>query len=56
MQGDPCPSEVRDSVSCDDALEAKPVREIIEYERSHAQTTKTFTKKIRRQLRPPPLS
>jgi DnaJ-class molecular chaperone len=47
-------TEVRESESCEEALKAKLIREIIEYERGHAQMTKTFTKKIRRQLRPPP--
>lgn len=45
--------EVQDCPTCEDALKAKLIREIIEYERGHAQMTKTFTKKVRRQLRPP---
>lgn len=46
-------TEVRDSDNCEEALKVKLIREIIEYERSHAQMTKTFTKKIRKQIRPP---
>lgn len=48
--------EVRDCPTCEEALKAKLIREIIEYERSHAQMTKTFTKKVRKRLRPAPPS
>lgn len=44
-------TEVRDCVSCEAALKAKLVREIIDYERSHADLTKTFITKVRKQLR-----
>ena len=47
-------SEVRDSTTCEEPLKVKLIREIIEYERGHEQMTKTFTRKIRKQLRPPP--
>ena len=46
--------EVRDSSSCEEKLKAKLIREVIEYERSHAEVTQTLIKKVRKQLRPPP--
>jgi hypothetical protein len=36
-----------------DEVKARLVREIIEYEGSHGRCTQTFTKKIRKQVRPP---
>jgi RecJ-like exonuclease len=48
-------TEVRDSSSCEEKLKAKLIREIVDYERSHAEVTQTFIKKVRKQLRPPPL-
>jgi hypothetical protein len=36
----------------DDAVKARIVREIIEYEGSHGSCTKTFQQKIRKQFRP----
>jgi RecJ-like exonuclease len=48
-------NEVRDSPSCEETLKAKLIREIIDYERSHVELTKTFTTKVRKQLRPPPV-
>jgi hypothetical protein len=47
-------TEVRDSATCEDKLKAKLIREVIDYERSHAEVTQTFIKKVRKQLRPPP--
>jgi DnaJ-class molecular chaperone len=35
-------------------LKARLIREIIEYESSHGSCTQTFTKKIRKQVRPRP--
>ncbi len=32
---------------------ARLIREIVEYEGSHGKCTQTFTKKVRRQIRPP---
>jgi RecJ-like exonuclease len=46
-------NEVRDCATCDEALKTKIIREIVDYERTHPQITKTFTQKVRKQLRPP---
>jgi len=46
-------TEVRDSTVCSSDVKARLIREIIEYEGSHDHCTKTFLKKIRKQLRPP---
>ena len=46
-------AEVRDSRHCAEELKPRLIREIIEYEGSHGHLTKTFTRKIRRQIRPP---
>jgi len=45
--------EVRDSPSCEATLKAKLIREIMDYERTHADLTKTFIKLVRKQLRAP---
>lgn len=37
-------------------VKARLIREIVEYEGSHGRCTQTFTKKIRRQVRPPSAS
>jgi RecJ-like exonuclease len=47
-------NEIRDSSSCEEKLKAKLIREVIDYERSHVDVTKTFITKVRKQLRPPP--
>ena len=44
-------TEVRDCPTCPEETKARLVREIIEYEGSHGQCTKTFTRKVRKQLR-----
>jgi hypothetical protein len=44
-------NEVKGSGLSED-VKAKLVREIIEYETTHGKTTQTFTKKIRKQVRP----
>ena len=44
-------TEVRDCPTCPPELRDRLVREIIEYEGSHGRCTKTFTKKVRKQLR-----
>ena len=43
--------EVRDSPYCSEETKARLIREIIEYEGSHGRCTKTFTRKIRKQIR-----
>jgi hypothetical protein len=43
--------EVRDATSISAETKAKLTREIIEYEMSHGMCTKTFAKKVRKQLR-----
>ncbi len=48
-------NEVKASGLSDD-VKARLIREIIEYEGSHGRCTQTFTKKIRRQVRPPTAS
>lgn len=45
-------TEVRDS-RCSDDVKDRLIREIIEYEGSHGRCTKTFSRKIRKQIRPP---
>jgi len=44
--------EVRDSIVCAEESKARLIREIIDYEVSHGKCTKTFTRKIRAQVRP----
>lgn len=44
-------TEVRDS-SCPAETKERLIREILEYEGSHGSCTKTFTRKIRKQIRP----
>ena len=44
-------AEVRDSPACPAAAKERLIREIIEYEGSHGRCTKTFTRKVRKQLR-----
>jgi hypothetical protein len=44
-------NEVKDASVSED-VKAKLVREIIEYETSHGKCTQTFSKKIRKQVRP----
>ena len=45
-------TEVRDSPNCSEDAKAKLIREIIDYEGSHGHCTQTFTRKVRKQLRP----
>jgi hypothetical protein len=45
-------TEVRDSRMCTAEVKTRLIREIIDYEDSHGQCTQTFTKKIRKQVRP----
>jgi hypothetical protein len=44
-------NEVKSSARPDD-VKAKLIREIIEYEVSHGRCTQTFSKKVRKQVRP----
>lgn len=46
-------TEVRDCPHCSNESKARLIREIIEYEESHGQCTQTFSRKVRKQLRPP---
>jgi hypothetical protein len=51
-EGGQLATEVRESPRCTTDEKAKLIREIIDYEDSHGQCTKTFLKKIRKQVRP----
>jgi hypothetical protein len=44
-------NEVKASALSEDA-KSKLIREIIDYESSHGKCTETFTKKVRKQIRP----
>jgi hypothetical protein len=46
--------EIRDSATCTEAVRAKLLREVIDFEASHGQCTQTFIKKVRKQVRPHP--
>ena len=50
--GDALAKEVRDAPGLSADLKARLTREIIEHEATHGLCTKTFLKKVRRQLRP----
>jgi hypothetical protein len=52
FEGGQLATEVRDSKIATSDVKAKLIREIIDYEQSHGQCTQTFTKKIRKQVRP----
>lgn len=49
--GDLLAKEIRDAAGLSADTKAKLTREIIEHEATHGQCTKTFVKKIRKQLR-----
>jgi hypothetical protein len=51
FEGGNLANEVRDSSSSNET-KARLIREIMDYEGTHPQVTQTFTKKIRKQLRP----
>jgi RecJ-like exonuclease len=51
-EGGKLATEVRACSSVSEEVKARLVREIIEYEESHALCTQTFQKKIRKQIRP----
>ena len=50
-QGEVLAKEVQ-AASCNDEVKARLIREIIDYEGTHGTCTQTFTKKLRKQLRP----
>lgn len=52
FEGGQLAKEVQASTMCTDETKARLIREIIEYESSHGSCTQTFTKKIRKQVRP----
>ena len=53
FEGAQLAAEVRDHAGSSNDTKAKLIREIIDYEGSHGSCTQTFTKKIRKQIRPP---
>jgi hypothetical protein len=54
FEGTQLAKEIRDSASCTEAVRAKLLREVIDFEASHGQCTQTFIKKVRKQVRPHP--
>ena len=50
-EGSQLAEDIKTSTVADD-IKARLIREIIEYEATHGKCTQTFTKKIRRQIRP----
>ena len=50
-EGSQLATEVRDCSTCPEETKTRLVREIIEYEGSHGRITKTFSRKVRKQLR-----
>jgi hypothetical protein len=52
FEGGQLATEVKESALCTSEVKARLIREIIEYEGSHGSCTQTFTKKIRKQVRP----
>lgn len=52
IEGAQLATEVRDTGNISVETKTRLIREIIDYEASHGKCTQTFTKKIRRQLRP----
>lgn len=46
-------NEIKASSSLSEQTKERLIREIVEYEGSHGKCTQTFSKKIRKQLRPP---
>jgi hypothetical protein len=51
-EGGQLANEVQASVGLSSEIKLRLTREIIEYEASHGKCTQTFTKKIRKQVRP----
>ena len=52
FEGGQLAKEVQDSAMCTPEVKARLIREIMEYESTHGTCTQTFTKKIRKQVRP----
>lgn len=52
FEGGQLAKEVKECTTLSLDTKARLTREIIEYEDSHGKCTKTFTKKVRKQLRP----
>ena len=50
FEGDKLAAEIRDSGNCPSDTKARLIREIIEHEATHGRCTKTFVKKVRKQL------
>jgi hypothetical protein len=55
FEGGQLAKEIRDSATCTEAVRAKLLREVIDFEASHGQCTQTFIKKVRKQVRPHPV-
>jgi hypothetical protein len=53
FEGSQLAKEVHATATLSNETKSKLIREIMEYEVSHGKCTQTFTKKIRKQLRPP---
>jgi hypothetical protein len=53
FEGGQLANEVRDSAIVSAETKTKLIREIMDHEAGHATCTKTFIKKIRKQIRPP---
>ena len=53
FEGGKLATEVRDCAVVSAETKARLIREIIDYEGSHGSCTQTFTKKVRKQLKPP---
>src|SRR5215472_9275221 len=51
--GDVLAKEIRDAPGLSDDAKARLTREVIDHEATHGQCTKTFLKKVRKQLRSP---
>ena len=52
FEGAQLATEIRDSPTCQSAVKAKLIREIMDHEGTHGQCTQTFLKKMRKQIRP----
>jgi hypothetical protein len=53
FEGGHLATEVRDCATLSSETKTRLIREIIEYEESHGSCTQTFSRKVRKQLRPP---
>ena len=52
FEGQRLAAEIASSPSCSSEMQARLIREIIDYEGSHGRCTQTFIRKIRKQVRP----